>query len=392
MPEESSIEAATRVVFGIYLSALVMVPALFGYSAWYYKLGKIATVLAILLAAFLGMSLVHDPSILIEELSLDRGGNAVTITQGWFYLAYFLYCAAFLTGFLAVLFYRARHTKSRRTRTGDLVLLTGMTVSCGFTAVFDLILPYIGTYGLIWVGPFVSTVIFVAFFYAIIKYRVISVSAQWMRALAYIVVMVMSVIAYMLIFYTIFTVLFKIPNPSTSVLVLNFLMIVIVLLLMPVINELVASIRSTISVGQVDIAYVIKKLNHLATRNVDLRDLAAFLADHLHFAYIGFILNGRLYGSKALAMSSQELSSIMHLKQTTNGVWQIPNKTVQKTFDELGLYAVAELRNAKGRTFGQLLVGKPLGKASFERRDLLQLEMIINLVATVIDSEKHLRA
>lgn len=253
-------------------------------------------------------------------------------------------------------------------------------------------MPFFGRYDLIWVGPFGTTVVIVAFFYAVIRYRIITVSAKWMRALSYIVVMAMSVIAYMLIFYTIFTVLFKIPNPSISVLVLNFLMIVIVLLLMPVINELIASIRSTISVGQVDIAYVIKKLNHLATRNVDLRDLAGFLADHLHFAYIGFVINGRLYGSKSLAMSSQELSSITHLRQTSNGVWQVPNKTVQKTFDELGLYAVAELRNAKGKTFGQLLVGKPLGKAVFERRDLLQLEMIINLVATVIDSEKHLRA
>ena len=50
------------------------------------------------------------------------------------------------------------------------------------------------------------------------------------------------------------------------------------------------------------------------------------------------------------------------------------------------------MKNAKGKPFGQLIVGRPLGKASFERRDLVQLEMIINLVATVIDSEKHIRA
>ena len=48
----------------------------------------------------------------------------------------------------------------------------------------------------------------------------------------------------MILFYLIFTALFKIPNPSTSILVLNFLMIIIVLLLMPVINEVKASIGS----------------------------------------------------------------------------------------------------------------------------------------------------
>ncbi len=161
---------------------------------------------------------------------------------------------------------------------------------------------------------------------------------------------------------------------------------------MPVIREVSAVLRSMIMVGQVDIAYVIKKLNHLATKNVDLRDLAGFLADHLHFTYIGFIINGRLYGSKSLAMSPEELSAISHLKTSGRDIWQQPNKAVQAAFDELGLKAVAELRNAKGKTFGQLVVGKPLGKSSFERRDLIQLEMIINLVATVIDSEKHLRA
>ncbi len=392
LSEDADPEVATWLIFGIYLSALVMAPALFGYSAWKYKAGKIATIVYILLAVVLGVALIHDPDILIEQLTLGRDGNSITITRGWFYLAYMVYFCTCLPAFLVVLFYRAKHTKSKRVRTGDYVLLAGMAISCGFTATFDLILPFLGRYDLIWIGPFVTTVVIVSFFYAIIRYRVVSVSAQWMRALAYIVVMAMSVIAYMLIFYTIFTVLFKIPNPSTSVLVLNFIMIVIVLLLMPVLNELLASIRSTISVGQVDLAYVIKKLNGLATKNVDLRDLAGFLADHLHFAYIGFIINGRVYGSKSLAISPAELAGITHLKSVNYEIWQKPNKTVQKTFDELGLYAVAELRNAKGKAFGQLIVGKPLGKSSFERRDLLQLETIINLVATVIDSEKHLRA
>ena len=231
-----------------------------------------------------------------------------------------------------------------------------------------------------------------AYFYGILKYRIISVSARWLRVMAYGVILSAGAAIYMILFYIIFTALFKIPNPSTSVLVLNFIMIVIVLLLMPVIQEITASVRSMITVGQVDIAYVVKKLNHLATKNVDLRDLAGFLADHLHFAYIGFIINGRLYGSKSLAISPAELSSITHLRSSSRDIWQVPNKTVQKTFDDLHLRAVAELRNAKGKPFGQLVVGKPLGKSTFERRDLLQLEMIINLVATVIDSEKHLRA
>lgn len=383
----------TLFVYGIYLSALVAVPALLGYSAWKYPAGKVLTVFYVLGAVVLAAFLIHDTGILYNELTISAvEGNSITIVDGWFYPVYVVYFVSCFMLYLGILFYRARHTRNKRMRSGDLLLWGGMMISSGFTGLFDLILPYFGNYSSIWVGPLVISLVMVMFFYAVVKYRIVSVEARWMRIMAYIVVMAIGVIVYMLLFYAIFTTLFKIPNPSASVLVLNFIMIVIVLLLMPVINELMASIRSTIMVGQVNIGYVIKKLNRLVSKNVDLRELAAFLADHLHFAYVGFVINGRLYGSKTLALSSDEIKSIMNLKPAKAGVWQEPNKTVEKIFDEVNLKAVAELYNAKGKAFGQIVVGKPLGKSSFERRDLIQLEMIINLVASVIDSEKHLRA
>lgn len=385
-------EIAPTVIMGIYTGAMLMSTALLGHMAWQYRWGKFATLFFIAWAVVLAVLILNDTSILYTSFELSNAGNTVHLVNGWYYWIYTIFFVLNISSFLVATYYHALKAASKRAKEGDYILLGGLTISGALSAVFDLILPIMGRYDLIWVGPLSVSISMLAYFYAILKYRIVSVSARWLRVMAYMVIMSAGAAIYMILFYLIFTALFKIPNPSTSIFVLNFLMIIIVLLLMPVINEVKASIGSLISVGQVDIAYVIKKLNHLATRNVDLRDLAGFLADHLHFAYIGFVINGRLYGSKSLAMSSQELSSITHLRQTTNGVWQVPNKTVQKTFDELGLYAVAELRNAKGKTFGQLLVGKPLGKATFERRDLLQLEMIINLVATVIDSEKHLRA
>lgn len=385
-------QIAPIVIMGIYTGAMLMSTALLGHMAWQYRWGKFATVFFIIWAVVLAGLILKDTSILYTSFELSNLGNTVHLVNGWYYWTYTIFFVLNISAFLAATYYHTLKASSKRVKTGDYILLGGLTISGILSAVFDLLLPILGRYDLIWVGPLSVSISMLAYFYAILKYRIVSVSVRWLRVMAYMVILSAGAAIYMMLFYLIFTALFKIPNPSASILVLNFLMIVIVLLLMPVINEIKASVGSLISVGQVDIAYVIKKLNHLATRNVDLRDLAGFLADHLHFAYIGFVINGRLYGSKSLAMSSQELSSITHLRQTTNGVWQVPNKTVQKTFDELGLYAVAELRNAKGKTFGQLLVGKPLGKACFERRDLLQLEMIINLVATVIDSEKHLRA
>lgn len=384
---------APILIYFIYVGALLISPSMLGYTSWKYRAGKIATILSLLWGCSLGVTIFINPSLLYSGYTISYLGNSVQLVNGWFYWVYTAYFVMVMSAFCCMTYYRARHASAKRIKTGMYVLLGGMVPAAICSAVFDLILPLWVRYDWIWVGPLSISITIIAFFYTALKYRIISIATRWLHVMAYGVIMSAGAAIYMVIFYIIFTALFKIPNPSTSILVLNFIMIVIVLLLMPVIQEINASIRSMIQIGQVDIAYVIKKLNHLAARNVDLRDLAGFLADHLHFAYIGFIINGRVYGSRSLALSPAELSGITHLRAPGRGeIWQEPNKTVQKTFDNLGLYAVAELRNAKGRPFGQMIVGKPIGKSTFDRRDLLQLEMIINLVATVIDSEKHLRA
>lgn len=389
----TSDQFAKIVIVGIYLGAMIMSSALLGHMAWHYTWGKIATVFFVLWAVVLVVVFLIDPSVLYTSYELTNRGNTVHLINGWYYWVYMVFFFLNISTFLLATYYHATHAASKKVRNGDLILLAGLTISGILSAVFDLVLPLMGRYDIIWVGPLSVSISMLAYFYAILKYRIISVSTRWLKVMAYVVVMSTGAAIYMLIFYLIFTALFKIPNPSASILVLNFIMIVIVLLLMPVINEVTASIRSMISVGQVDLAYVIKKLNRIATKNVDLRELAAFLADHLHFAYIGILINGRLYGSKALSISAGELEKIGKLPPAAaGGVWQEPNEAVQKILDELDLKAIAELKNAKGKPFGQLIVGRPLGKASFERRDLVQLEMIINLVATVIDSEKHIRA
>lgn len=384
--------AAIFSIYCIYLGSILMAVSVLGYAAWRHKSGKVITIFCMLFGVFLACTFLYDQNLLYSGYTLDSvAGNSVQLKLEWYYISYCVFYIINNTSFIYYQYQNAKRARTKNIRKGNQILFFGLLVAGVLAIVFDLLIPPFD-YSLIWVGPLLLSLVMIAFFYATIKYHMISISTRWMQIFAYGVLLSVGAIIYMLLFYIVFTALFKIPNPSASILVLNFLMIIIVLLLMPVLNELNAQIRSMISVGQVNMAYVLKKLNRLASHNIDLRELAEFLADHLHFDYIGFIINGRLYGSKSLSITSAELSQIIHMRQTAHGVWQEPNKTVQKTFDELGLKAAAELRNAKGKTFGQLIVGKPLGKTSFERRDLIQLEMIINLVATVIDSEKHIRA
>lgn len=384
---------AMTAVFCIYIGGLLIAYSMLVYSMWWRSvIGKVYCVICGVFAVVLAALLLYDPHLLFEgEITLSNNGNQVPLYWGWFYILYCVYFVVVMGGFLLAQYLNTVKARTRKLRRGNCFLLISMSVCSALSLWFNLLLPP-QDYSLIWIGPLSFSLVMISYFYAALKYRMISIQTRWMQVMAYGVTILIGVMVYMIVFYIIFTSLFKIPNPSTAILVLNFLMVVIVLILMPVISELNSMIKSLIAVGHVDLAYVIKKLNRLAAKNVDLRDLAGFLADHLHFSYIGFIINGRIYGSKTLSISSDEVKQIAGMKSAHGGTWQEPSKTVQKTLDDLGLKAVAELRNAKGKAFGQLIVGRPLGKTSFEHRDLIQLEMIINLVATVIDSEKHLRA
>ena len=191
----------------------------------------------------------------------------------------------------------------------------------------------------------------------------------------------------MAIFYFIFVHIFKFEDLSETILVLNYIMIVVVMILFPVVNEVTNFINGLIRHGQVNLTFVIKKMNRMATEDVDLDMLAKFLARNLHFNYIGFIVGGKLYGSKPLMVKKSELKPLTDLGDPEYGIWQELDGAAGVFCDNFEIKAVAELRDAKGKSFGQILVGKPLGKMGFERKDLIQLEAIINLVAAMIDTK-----
>lgn len=385
--EPGNEDLATLTMYFLYGSALVMDMGFMAYSAWHHKVaGRIVTGIIWAAAIFLLAALIWDKSLLYSSLTLTRQGNSAQLVDGWYYWSYIAFFVLATMAMGAFLIYDIATGKNKGVRIGNLIFLVGFSITGIFSLIFDIILPFWVTYDLIWIGPLTVSFTIIGLYYAILRYRLISLSASWLKTMSYIILICSAAVVYMIIFFVIFTALFKIPNPSASIFVLNFIMIVIVLLLMPVINEMFAFVNSLINTGQVDLAFIIKRLNKMAN-HVDYNELAGFLADHLHFSYIGFLINGRIYGSGPLALSSGEAREVSKLAAPEKGIWQQFNQPVSEAFHRLDIYAVAQLDNAKGVPFGQILVGKPQGKMGFERRDLVQLEMIINLVAALIDTK-----
>ena len=383
-------DLAPIAIFGIYAGAIIMDVGFTGYIGWQYRIGKVITVLFGLLGAGLIGLIIYQPALLYSDFTLSNSGNIVNLVNGWFYYVYLTYFVAITSAFLALLIYRIIKTRNKGLRAGLNILLVGGAVTGTVSLIFDLLMPFWVRYDLIWVGPLTISATIIAHYYSILRYKVLSLSTTWLRILSYVILMSSAAIIYMIIFFIIFTALFKVPNPSPSIFLLNFIMVAAVLLMMPVFNESTAFIRSLVQTDKVDLAYVVKKLNQTANdKRVNLTELADFLATYLHFNYIGLFVRGRLYGSSSMPVTVDELKQISLLKHPEKGgIWQNYNQPVAEIANRLEIRAIAELNDDKGKTFGQILVGKPTGKMNFDRKDLAQLEMIINLVAMIAEKKK----
>ncbi len=386
-------ELARVMIFLIYTTPILMMLMQVFYSGWGKKICFKLGILYILATIVFIVVFIADRHTFYENFALDpSAGNSVTFAGGWLYVYYIILTLAMLATFVLAAVYNAKKEDSKRLRIGNAVFATGLFITGAIAVIFNLILPIFGVYSLVYVGPLTLSVAAILHFYAILRYRLIVLSNTWLKIGSYVILMSVAAVAYMVIFSLIFSLLFKIERVSTEIMIMNFIMIMIVLLILPVFNEVNGFIRSLISVQEINLQYVIRKLNRLATQNVDLNELATFLADNLHFKYIGLVVDGKIYGSEKIEFSKEAIRELSMLETEGHSIWQKVEGHTKQLFLEDNIVAVAELRNAKGRPFGQILVGQPLGKVSFEKRDLTQIELILNLVASIIDSEKRLKA
>ena len=382
---DTSMDTIIWYVRGIYIPPLIMDIALLGYISWKRRGGNIAFMILASVVLVLICVFLSRPELLYENIELSRSGNFVHLRTNWFYISYVAFFMVNTFVFLFFLFCQIRSPQFKRIRSGLIAFFIGLSIAGGAALFFDLLLP-LERYDLIWIGPLTIGVTMVSFYYAILKYHMINLSAWWLKALSYIILIASAVVVYMVIFFLVFVSLFRIPNPSSSVIFLNFVMIAIVLLLFPVLGEMAAFIRSLISTQHIDISYVVKKITKLNPKTVDYKNLAAFLAEHMHFEYIGFLIDGQLYGSKQYPINEDSIKMIGGLGDPENGVWQ---KVDERNLDwqRAKLSAVAALRNNKNKTYGQMLIGDPMGKIEFEKRDLVQVELIISLVASTLSTK-----
>lgn len=230
-----------------FVSAILIDISFLGYVSWREKYGKLTTYLFLLLGGALSTLIFISPHLLYSEVILANTGNSVVMNMGPLYYAYIGFFCAIVPAVVFTLLRQFIKTRSNRKKGGDLVIMLSFGISSTLVLIANLILPLLGNWGMIWLGPLALAVTIIAFYYTILRYRSLNLASIWLKVFSYIVIIASIAIVYMVIFSVIFAALFRGSTPSTEVIVLNFIMIMVFLLLMPAMSELITSVRALLS-------------------------------------------------------------------------------------------------------------------------------------------------
>ncbi|MBR3264167.1 hypothetical protein IKF94_02985 [Candidatus Saccharibacteria bacterium] len=384
---EDAADFATIPIFGIYLFTLVMDLFVLIYTGWKIKWSVVPIVISIIASLFLGGALIYNPHFLYDSITLGTSINSIAIKLDWYYISYIALMLFEGASVVLLILHRIKHTTNSAFKRGWTGFLVCLAIGWIIAGIFDLYLP-LYRYDLIWIGPLFIALDFVIHYYAIIKYHLLDLASSWLKILSHIIVMSLAAVVYLTLFFVIFMALFKVPSPSTPVIILNVVMIAVVLLLFPVLNELSSYFRSLSSIKDIDMVYFVKKIGQLSRSYLNYHELAGFLSDHLHFQYVGLVIDKKLYGSKQSRISAAEVAHISNYRTPIKGIWLALDDATRDELKKCGIEAVAILRNAEGVVVGKIMLGRPSGNISFRNRDLPSLETALTLTAAAISSDK----
>ncbi|MBR5621401.1 hypothetical protein IKW75_02900 [Candidatus Saccharibacteria bacterium] len=389
LPEGTSENLVNGTFFTIYISAIVMCWGLMSYTCHKYILGKICMILFAIIGGVLAGFIIYNPHLMYSSIELSAtSGNIVHLHQNLFYLLFGAYFCVTVLLYMIGLLINAKKAATKNAKRAYLLVLTGFTITGIIALIFNLILPVFGKYDTIWIGPLAMCIAWVFHYYAILRYHLINLSGRWLKVFSHIIIMSFAAIIYLAIFFIVFTTLFKVPSPSTEVVVLVSIIIIVALLLFPVLSEISDYVRSLASVRDVDIVYIVKKLNSLSSEYLNYDELSGFLADHLHFQSIGLIIDGKLYDSAHTKLSTAEITRISGLRSPARGIWIALSDTERKSLKRHEIESVAVLRDGDGKVVGKVLFGRPMGNIPLSSRHLLPIETALTMTASAISAEQ----
>ncbi len=151
---------------------------------------------SIILGLLLSLAIALNPKFVVEKI--NSTGSVVLNMTG-----YSIYSIVFLSVFISSLVIVARLMADERGRANKGFYLYAKTLllasTCG--VFFNLVLPFLGNYKLIWVGPLVCLSLPLSIVYGVVNYRAFNIRTSAFRAVGYSLSIATLVLMYSLVVY-----------------------------------------------------------------------------------------------------------------------------------------------------------------------------------------------
>lgn len=230
-----------------FISAILLDVAFLAYVSWKQKYGRLVTLLFMIFGGIVASLIAFKPELMYSNITLAPTGNTVDINVGPLYISYVVFFATLVPAVVTALVRHYFKKQQNKKPTGDVIIMVSFGASSIITLIADLILPLTGTWDYIWLGPLALSAMIIGFYYTTLRYSNLNLNSAMLRVLSYVVILTSLAILYMIIFAIVFTGMFRGATPSTEVIVLNFVMILIMMLLMPAVNQLSNFVKSLIT-------------------------------------------------------------------------------------------------------------------------------------------------
>lgn len=222
---------------------------LYAFSIYKRKISSIIICILAILATFIvGYFIITDPSSFYTSIILSGDGNFVVLADTPLVQAYISIFGMYLSAAVLMIFIKVFKTKNDISRRRGLFCVgCGLLLSAGVCLVFNVIMPMLlGNFELFWVGPLAIAITMLFTYFASLRYKLFKNDSKMVQYSTYLVVVTLAAILYTCLFYLIFMLVFRGANPSDEIIIFNFIMVVIVIFLLPSINQIINYVKKMI--------------------------------------------------------------------------------------------------------------------------------------------------
>lgn len=358
---------------------------------------KIPDVVYVLPIAILSVVTLFLPEFLTTEIAYQTWGKEVLLSSP----EYALYSVIFVSYYVIALriLYKKMRSSVGRTRKQMTLLLYSSTFAGLFGSIFNLILPWLGNYRLIWIGPQFSFLFVGLTFYAIIKHRLFDVRLIVARSVAYVLLLATLSLAYIAVVFGVSDLFFEGASVTGGQQFVYIMMALFVATTaQPLKNFFDHLTNSLFYRDAYDTQEVLNDISDMIVQEVEMSALSERVLDELkqelktEHAHLLIISNkGIEVFDVGRPLSKEEALRVEDISVYTEGIYltdEMDENDTKKLLSRLNVAVFVRLMT-KDETVGFLALGPKLSGNIYNSEDVKLLQIMSNDLAVALQNARR---